>query len=245
LLLAQRRLDAHGPDKVDPLKPIQADSTASQETLNDQLQVDICVFCEDDDERAEEISSLLATTFKHAYGLRHVLIFFICVLLKTVLTLLVSLQKCMNKFFFQSFRVESKVTFMLINSYFCRTCVNSEWVELGRMKVMEEFKLAEEATLVVLVVRPGKPLSVRMEFIATLAVQGREERGQVMVIPVGGPTCSPNLPPPLSILPRFQGQDEELLVLREEDFRRDAALCCRLFDFLLRIEEGWAVQSRR
>jgi hypothetical protein len=31
LLLAQRRLDAHGPDKVDPLKPIQAHSTGNFE----------------------------------------------------------------------------------------------------------------------------------------------------------------------------------------------------------------------
>ena len=107
--------------------------------------------------------------------------------------------------------------------------MNDEGACYGRLSFESELRLAQSASLVMLVIGPVPDLSPRMSYIVDTALRSSTS-GHVLPVRVGD---SGTLPPtPLSCLQPYCGA-EELLTLTGSNASEHVRPICRLFDFLL------------
>ena len=107
--------------------------------------------------------------------------------------------------------------------------MNDEGACYGRLSFESELRLAQSASLVMLVIGPVPDLSPRMSYIVDTALRSSPS-GHVLPVSVGD---SGTLPPtPLSCLQPYCGA-EELLTLTGSNASEHVGPICRLFDFLL------------
>ena len=107
--------------------------------------------------------------------------------------------------------------------------MNDEGAGCGRLSFESELRLAQSASLVMLVIGPVPYLSPRMSYIVDTALSSSPS-DHVLPVSVGDSGALP--PTPLRCLEPYCGA-EELLKLTGSNANEHVLPICRLFDFLL------------